>query len=144
MKRKYYVCYGSNLHEEQMLRRCPDAAKIGSSLLPGWRLVFSRVASIVPDKAAVVPVGLWRISETDEAQLDIYEGVRSGLYYKRTLLVPFEDRRIRCMTYIMTDISRVSPPSTRYVRIIAQGYRDFNLPTKFLCDAVRQSIPENA
>ena len=29
---RYYIAYGSNLHKEQMSRRCPDARVVGT----GW------------------------------------------------------------------------------------------------------------
>lgn len=40
MKKTYYLAYGSNLNERQMKRRCPDAIKVGTSFIDGYRLMF--------------------------------------------------------------------------------------------------------
>ena len=79
MKRKYYIAYGSNLNVNQMLYRCPDAVKIGASVIEGYKLVFRRgVLTIEPADGMRVPVGVWAVSAPDEESLDIYEGFPHG------------------------------------------------------------------
>src|SRR6476660_7297915 len=36
-----YAAYGSNMHPEQMLLRCPHSPMSGTGWLRGWRLTFS-------------------------------------------------------------------------------------------------------
>ena len=36
-----YAAYGSNMHPEQMLKRCPHSPMAGTGWLHGWRLIFS-------------------------------------------------------------------------------------------------------
>ena len=85
MKRKrYYIAYGSNLSVEQMSQRCPDAKIAGMAALKDWKLVFKFHADIVPCEGRVVPVLIWEISESDEKNLDLYEGY-PHYYVKRQM-----------------------------------------------------------
>ena len=77
---KLYFADGSNLNHEQMHIRCKDSRYIKSAFLEGYKLSFcaaSRdygVANIVKKKGSKVPGGIWEISESDERELDVYEG----------------------------------------------------------------------
>ena len=72
---KLYFAYGSNLNKSQMALRSPTAKALGSAYFPNWRLVFRGVADIEHgDEQDLLPVGIWRIEEADEAALDRYEG----------------------------------------------------------------------
>lgn len=51
MNRKIYIAYGSNLHQQQMKYRCPDAEVLGTAMLQDYELEFRGVATIVPKKA---------------------------------------------------------------------------------------------
>ena len=93
MERDYYFAYGSNMDEEQMQYRCPDAVKVGHAMLPCFRCAIdsARVATVINAPTASVEGILWEISPEDERSLDIYEGVRSGCYSKRYLSVCMKD-----------------------------------------------------
>ena len=79
--RRLYFAYGSNLNMAQMAQRSPTATPLGSAYFPGWRLVFRGVADIeIGEPEDLLPVGIWEIGPEDEAALDRYEGVGSGLY----------------------------------------------------------------
>lgn len=82
-----YFAYGSNLSEEGMRYRCPNAQAINKYILIGYRLTFrSGLPDILPEESGKVVGGLWKISESDEAALDRYEGYQgaelSNLYNK--------------------------------------------------------------
>ena len=129
MKRKYYLAYGSNLNINQMLERCPDAVKIGTSVIEDYRLTFrgnsrSGVANVEREEGNRVPVGVWAVSESDEAALDRYEGW-PWLYGKETLQVKFDGRTIDAMIYIMRPGRPITKPSAYYLNVIADGYDDF-------------------
>lgn len=66
--RMKYIAYGSNMVEEQMAHRCPDATRIGTRYLPNHRLAFFLHAAVERTRAhkANVPVAVWKISEADE------------------------------------------------------------------------------
>ena len=52
---KLYFAYGSNMNDEQMEFRCPDAEAVGTVCLEGYRLAFLSngtgrgVSNILPD-----------------------------------------------------------------------------------------------
>ena len=43
MKPIYYFAYGSNMDMEQMRRRCPDAKRIDTAVLHGWKFALDEV-----------------------------------------------------------------------------------------------------
>ena len=141
--KKLYVAYGSNLHLEQMSFRCPDASVVGSGVIKNYELVFYGVASIEPKNGTDCPVGVWEISPDDEKNLDRYEGW-PRLYRKEEIEVELDDGEIvTAMVYIMNRSGMQSMPSPEYYQTIYTGYKQFNLPTKYL-NAVVDAIPETA
>ena len=144
MKRKYYIAYGSNLNTEQMISRCPDAIAIGSATIDNYELLFrgngrrAGVATIEPCAGKSVPVGIWSISERDEASLDRYEGW-PYLYEKQTFRVKINGKTIRAMAYIMTPGHMIAQPMAYYLNTIAEGYYDFGFDTDILFKAVQNS-----
>ena len=124
---KLYFAYGSNLNKSQMALRSPTAKALGSAYFPNWRLVFRGVADIEEgDEQDLLPVGIWSIEEADEAALDRYEGVSSGLYRKVEIN--------GMLTYRMNSSGTYSP-SSYYFDTILNGYRDFSLDTSELYNA---------
>ena len=71
-----YIAYGSNMVEEQMAVRCPEAKLIGTGYITGARLEFYLHATLerTGKKRNRVPVAVWEISQSDEISLDRYEG----------------------------------------------------------------------
>jgi hypothetical protein len=141
MDKKYadqpiYLAFGSNMSKSQMRHRCPDAKPIGLAMLPDWRLVFRGVADIIPAKGYQVPVGLWMITRNCEKRLDVYEGF-PNLYRKQY----FEKDDTAYMAYVMNR-EGFSPPPEPYYDGIADGYKDFGAPLKFLEEALDYSWTE--
>src|SRR5262245_9412195 len=83
----FYWAYGSNLNVEAMAIRCPTAVKIKPLVLPQASLVFRGVADVEYHDEDKVYGGLWYIKPKDEAALDLYEGVRGGLYEKKYMII---------------------------------------------------------
>ena len=131
--RTLYFAYGSNLNKEQMSSRCPNAKPLGKLMLADWRLVFRGVADIEPCEGAILPIGLWAITDKCELALDVYEGY-PRLYGKRYFNIKGE----RYMTYTMNH-DGISPPNQSYAKTIRDGYNDFLLPTTFLDEAIKHS-----
>ena len=144
-KKTYYIAYGSNLNVSQMAFRCPDAEPVGKTVLKNWRLVFNGVATIVRDEGCKVPVGIWKISESDERSLDRYEGY-PRLYRKETMLLRIVDKDGKshyedAIVYIMNEGRRQkNPPTEGYYKTIRDGYRDFGIKTDVLESAVIDSM----
>ena len=130
---KLYFAYGSNLNHEQMRIRCRDSRYIKSTFLEGYKLSFcaaSRdygVANVVKKKGSKVPGGIWEISESDEKELNVYEGYPT-LYTKDFFNLNGE----RVMFYIMKRRYSFKPPLRSYVDSISQGYVDCNLDREYL------------
>ena len=131
-----YFAYGSNLNRQQMKSRCPGSKYIKNYYLPGYKLSFSwkptrrqstGVANIVKKKGSKVPGGIWEISESDEKELDIYEGYPT-LYTKDFFNLNGE----KVMFYIMKGKYSFKPPQRQYLNIINQGYEDCNLDREYL------------
>ena len=123
-----YIAYGSNMVQEQMAYRCPDARLIGTGYIAGARLEFYLHATVekTGDQRNRVPVAVWEINSKDEKNLDRYEGYPS-YYIKDTWTVHMNDSsEIEGMIYLMNMI-RQSPPVRQYYEGIADAYRKLGL-----------------
>ena len=129
-----YFAYGSNLHLEQMLRRCPDAEALTQAILFGHRLTYRRgVATIEKARRKDRVYGaLYRISKRDLKALDTYEGY-PRVYYRDTIQVEARGMgSVRAITYKMHKHFEFSLPRAGYYEIIQEGYRNWGLPTDSL------------
>ena len=121
----YYFAYGSNLHHLQMKRRCPNCRFIKKIVLHNYRLTFRSkygAADIEKKIGEKVYGGLYVISKAAERKLDIYEEYPS--LYKKMF---FRHGNKKVMTYIMVKKTRLVPPTSRYLNVIKQGYKDCKL-----------------
>ena len=131
-----YIAYGSNMVEEQMAFRCPDATLIGTGYIQGARLEFylhatverSRIkgdrspASNRRSTGTRVPVAVWEISKDDEQRLDRYEGF-PDYYIKEVWRVHMDDGSIiEGMMYRMR-LLRTAPPTVNYYNGIYSAYK---------------------
>ena len=118
-----YIAYGSNMVEEQMAFRCPNARLLGTGWLPNHRLEFYLHATVERSRArgARVPVAVWEIDAEDEQNLDYYEGFPK-YYTKHKRRVRMDDgSQIEGMVYIMNMI-RPQPPTASYYNGIHDAY----------------------
>lgn len=142
-----YFAYGSNLHIEQMARRCPAADPLGWFKLDNWRLVFRGVADVIREQGAVCYGGIWRITADCEAALDRYEGVGAGMYRKEYIQIKKTPQGEKEMLVYVMNSTGIAPPAAYYLGVIKQGYNDFHLPKKawpLLQEAVRDSWDDKA
>ena len=126
----YYFAYGSNLHHLQMKKRCPNCTFIKKIILHNYSLSFRSkygAADIEKKKGGKVYGGLYVISKPAERKLDIYEEYPT-LYTK--MFFRYGNKKV--MTYIMVKKTRLVPPTTKYLNIIKQGYKDCRLSMKSL------------
>ncbi|KAG0129011.1 hypothetical protein HOY82DRAFT_17584 [Tuber indicum] len=159
----YYFAYGSNLWLSQMHRRCPGHKLIGTALLPRhrWHINTRGYANLVPttttnnhhhhDTYGVV----YTLSESDEAQLDLSEGV--PYWYQRVKhpvkLLPSsgdggdgegEGERVLedVLVYIDTIRTTDGSPKEEYIHRINNGFRDaVGIPKEWVERYVRKYIP---
>jgi gamma-glutamylcyclotransferase (GGCT)/AIG2-like uncharacterized protein YtfP len=145
VKMSYYFAYGSNLNKKQMKGRCRDAKAIGPLVLPQARLIFRGVADVEWHETESVQGGLWKISERDERELDIYEGVKNGLYRKVKIRIALKkhgvSRERDALVYVMNR-SHYAMPYRNYYDTIAKGFADFKLDGEALKKALRTTSQE--
>ena len=125
-----YFAYGSNLHHQQMKRRCKDSRFIKKITLNNYKLTFRSkygAADIERKIGKKVYGALYIISKIAEKRLDVYEEYPT-LYKK--MFFKYANKRV--MTYIMTKKTKLFPPTTRYLNTIRQGYKDCKLSLKSL------------
>ena len=130
-----YFAYGSNLHHFQMKRRCKDSHFIKKIILKDFSLTFRSkygAADIEATKGKKVYGALYYISKSDERKLDMYEEYPT-VYIK--MFFKYKDQEI--MTYIMPKKTKIVAPTTRYLNIIKQGYKDCNINMKSLNAALQ-------
>lgn len=139
---KIYAAYGSNMHIEQMKRRCPKAKVIGNGELLGYKLTFrggrTGVANVERSSRKRVPIVLWAITEECERALDRYEGYPT-LYTKEVISVRTAAGEQTAMLYVMSKQYEDMPamPSEHYFEIIRQGYQDNEINTGPLMKALK-------
>ena len=132
----FYFAYGSNLHHLQMKRRCPNCRFIKKIILHNYNLTFRSKygAADIEKKAGKKVYGaLYLISKKAEKRLDVYEEYPT--LYKKMF---FKHGNKKVMTYIMAKKTKLVPPTTKYLNVIKQGYKDCKLSIKSLNDSLSQ------
>ena len=98
--------------------------------LKSFKLTFRskyRAADIEPKKNSIVPGGLFEISKSDEKKLDLYEDF--PILYKKFYFYYYGKK---VMTYTMSKKTSFRYPTTRYLNIVKQGYKDCKLNNRVL------------
>ena len=133
----YYFAYGSNLHHLQMKRRCPKCRYIKKYVLNNFQLTFRNKggwADIQRKNGKKVHGALYIISKFAECRLDKYEDY--PIVYKK---IYFMYKNKKVMTYSMVRKTKFVSPTTRYLNIIKQGYKDCNINIKNLNVALQKT-----
>lgn len=140
----FYFAYGSNLWRQQMLSRCPEQAVIGLGCIKGWRWIITirGYASIVRSEFDYVLGTVYELSETDVKNLDRYEGVSRGDYYKEMIEVCVNGRVMECLVYI-DPVVEEGNPKKEYIARINDGIRDAVLGDEYIVRYLRPFIPED-
>lgn len=143
---RLYVAYGSNLHIDQMARRCPTAKVYARGVLPDYRLVYrgsktGSYASVVPCEGHTVPIVVWEIQPSDEAALDRYEGYPT-FYYKDTVTVKTGRGLIEGMIYIISPNAKPGRPSMYYIDVVRTGYLENGLDLDIFNKSLRYNAKE--
>jgi len=126
----YYFAYGSNLHHLQMEKRCPKCRYVKKFVLNDYQLTFRNRggwADIEKKKSKKVYGAIYLISKCSERKLDKYEDY--PVLYKKMY---FKIKGKKIMTYTMVKKTRFVQPTTRYLNIIKQGYKDCKLNLRSL------------
>lgn len=136
-----YAAYGSNMHPEQMLTRCPHSPMAGTGWLHGWRLTFAgadigwegALATVVEDPGSKVFVVLYDVPEDDERSLDRWEGAELGFHRKLRLRVDAADGPVLAWLYVV-DGYEGGLPSARYLGVMADAAEIAGAPADYVRD----------
>ena len=113
-----YFAYGANMDVAQMADRCPGARIVDGAVLADHKIIISLAgfASVVPAPGKSVIGILWDLTPDDEAALDRYEGIESGVYRKDEIDVTTKGgKHVRALYYHAADPTPGTP---------APGYLD--------------------
>lgn len=136
-----YAAYGSNLDPAQMRERCPHSPAAGAGWVRGWRLTFGgeqlgwegALATIVPDAAGEVFVGLYDVTRDDERTLDAWEGADHGLYRKVRIRTHTLSGDVLAWAYVL-DAFEGGLPSARYLGVLADAAELAGAPSDYVAE----------
>lgn len=139
-----YLAYGSNLNMEDMKYRCPHAVKAGQAVLDDYRLVYRGTyhnawLTVEPQAGCHVPLGVWKIEDSDEKNMDVYEGYPE-LYDKTMIAITLNGKTEEAMIYIMNPGYEPNEPDPSYVQTCRKGYQDFGFEESILDEAFANSV----
>lgn len=126
-----------------MHNRCPDHEEAGYGVLRGYRWIISRrgYATIVMSAGDEVHGKVYRLTESDERNLDRYEGVSEGCYRKEVLPVIMDGRSTPCLVYI-DPVEEEGVAWPEYVGRINRGIADSAFSPDYVTRYLRRFIPE--
>ena len=141
-----YAAYGSNMDPAQMLLRCPHSPQRGAGWLEGWRLTFGgedigwdgALATVVEAPGARVFVVLYDVSETDEKELDNWDGVSLGYYRKAKVRAETLDGNVLAWLYVL-NFYEGGLPSARNVGILGDAAEKGGAPADYV--AALRALP---
>jgi gamma-glutamylcyclotransferase len=177
----YYFGYGSNLWIDQMARRCPQSKFYGVAKLNSYSWIinkrgYANVVHNTEDRPAYFPKYpevwgmVYSVSESDEKQLDLNEGVAHRAYDKEWLEVEFwrteepfsvlPDKRkplrvidveaepalVKMLVYINPDLVEKSVPKNEYIVRMNRGISDaiqVGVPKDYINAVLRRFIPDS-
>lgn len=135
--RKAYFAYGSNMDENQMEDRCPDAKLAGIAKLAGYRfgLDAKGKATVIREKGSAVTGLLWSITDECEESLDRYEGVGNGCYRKEYVDVECGAGTINALIYI-SNREKLSGKisSDYYMNKVIAAAEEHNFPESYVAE----------
>lgn len=114
-----YFAYGSNMNPARIAARCPEARRLGTATLKGWKVAERMYADIERRRGGVVRGVVYELTNRDYAALDRYEGCPNVYQVQRVR--PWVDGQgwTDCVAYILTPRARRERDGVPY----PDGYR---------------------
>ncbi len=135
-----YAAYGSNMHPEQMLTRCPHSPMSGTGWLHGWRLTFAGATSAGKAhwrRSWKMPTqgvrGAVRRSRGRRTQPRPLEGAELGFHRKIRVRVDTADGPTLAWLYVV-DGYEGGLPSARYLGVMADAAEIAGAPSDYVRD----------
>jgi cation transport regulator ChaC len=139
-----YFAFASNMVPAQMAERCPGAASRGVAVLEDHRFHIGRrgYATVVGESGASVYGILWELRPAHEDALDVYEGVRHGLYRKVHLPVRSADGTThQAIVYVAGDPARGNAVAGYMEKVVAAA-EAHSLPAAYVAE-LRSWLPNH-
>jgi len=144
--KQLYGAYGANTNVDSMARRCPDSTPYhgwahlveSRALLMNHELVFNRYADVRPRSGTGVELAIWEVTAEDLADLDMFEGYPSFYGRKQVQVRLASGRPLGVWIYYMQDNQSLAAPSSGYVDMLREGYRDFSMDSRQIDQALAQ------
>jgi gamma-glutamylcyclotransferase len=133
IERKNYFAYGSNLLIAQMNERCPNNIIKCKGILNDYKWIINKrgVANIIPSKEDFVEGLIYEITDADEYNLGLKEGVFKKSYNKTNLnIIGPNNETIDCLVYI-DPIQETGFPKGGYEDRLIRGKRDAGLSHEY-------------
>lgn len=132
---KYYFAYGSNMNQEQMLKRCHDSKLVGRAVLENYKIAFTirssirncGCADVVKSEGYEVWGILYEINNKDLSLLDSFE--KHPYKYKRftTNVINENGDKLEAEVYEVVDKSeKFQAPSKHYLGLMLEASKEFN------------------
>ena len=131
-----YFAFASNMDVAQMAARCGGAECLGVATLADHRFRIGRrgYATVEPEPGAAVHGILWSLRPKHEAALDVYEGVRHGLYRKVTHRVrTAAGEEHEALVYVATD-PKPGQAVSGYVEKVVAAAEHHRLPEPYVAE----------
>lgn len=111
-----YFAFGSNMHLGQMAKRCPESRYVGIAKLHKWRFQINnrRYANVVFSPGSYVEGLVYRLSVTDEANLDKSEGVPTA-YQKYNLAIELFTTPVEHVARAVPELAKELEASEPYI-----------------------------
>lgn len=128
-------CYGSN-HPKQLEDRVGSPKAIYAAVAPDYKRVFrgwssswnGGVASLVPSKRRPAYGYVAEVTQNQIRQMDLYEGVSRGVYYRKEIpVIVYQDGKQKKTTAIayLSKMEEYNPPSNAYLEAIVKTIGTF-------------------
>ncbi len=143
-QKTHYLAYGSNISIDLIKEHCKSVTYVGVGKLKNYKLNFKTTdnvrsfATIDKEKGKEVPIILYKISKKGLLNLDHYEEVDHGLYYKKRVIIFLNKRIYLPVIYIMNKTSKEMLPDSTYLAKIYKGYKEYNLDTNYIDEAINK------
>ena len=133
-----HFAYGSNMSNQGMKARCPEAEAVGTAILQGYRFIIMTdgYASVEPARGHDVHGVMWRLTPRDLSGLNAYESLQAGLYRRAMLPVFFDRVTLNALVYLgHTSSEGRSRPG--YIDTVIAAAREWELPQDYI-DGLRR------
>ena len=123
----FYFAYGSNLSLSQIAQRCPSSPYVAVARLPSYKFIINKrgYANIIPSSSPADEVWgmVYTLTSTDEASLDINEGV-PWAYQKVYLELEVGEEVKKVLVYVDGNNVEEGRPWDEYVVRMNRGFVD--------------------